>query len=88
MRVLKKGGRFRGGRFRIPPSLPARFKYAKPKLAFALALYAALGAIAAFALDGFLRAAVLLYFLILAVRTIAHSEDEAMIEPDRDEREG
>jgi hypothetical protein len=48
------------------------------RLAVALAAYAVLALIAAFALDGFLRAAVLLLFALLAGKSLAHSDDEPM----------
>jgi hypothetical protein len=47
-------------------------------LVIALAAYAVLALIAIFALDGLLRAAVLLLFILLAGKTLAHSDDEPM----------
>lgn len=44
----------------------------------ALGAYAILAAIAVVALDGFVRAAVLLLFVLLAVKTVAHAGDEPM----------
>ncbi len=52
---------------------------ANRRLALALACYAILALIAAFALDGILRAAVLCLFAILTVKTLIHSrKDEQM----------
>ena len=48
------------------------------RLALALGAYAILAAIAVVALDGFVRAAVLLLFALLAVKTMAHAGDEPM----------
>lgn len=48
------------------------------RLAIALGAYAILAAIAVAALDGFVRAAVLLLFAVLAVKSVAHANDEPM----------
>lgn len=48
------------------------------RLVLALGAYAVLAAIAVVALDGFVRAAVLLLFALLAVKTVAHAGDEPM----------
>lgn len=48
------------------------------RLVMALGAYAILAAIAIAALDGFVRAAVLLLFAVLAVKTVAHARDEPM----------
>ena len=55
-----------------------KVKTVNRKLLVAMACYLALALIAAFTLDGFLRAAVLFYFAILAVKIIVHSDDEKM----------
>ena len=62
----------------LPSMLLGKLKAANRRLLAAIGCYIVLTLIAAFALDGFLRAAVLFYFVILAIRTIAHSNDEKM----------
>lgn len=51
---------------------------ANRRLVKALSLYAVLVVIAAVALDGILRGAVLALFAILVVKTFAHAKDEEM----------
>ncbi len=58
--------------------IPTRLKVANLRLVVAMSSYAILAVIAIFALDGFLRSAVLFLFALLAVKTIAHSKDEVM----------
>lgn len=56
--------------------MPEKLKGINLRLVAAMASYAVLAAIAILALDGFLRAVVLFFFAILAVKTIVHSKDE------------
>ncbi len=58
--------------------IPEKLKGLNPRLTAAMACYTVLAVIAFFALDGFLRSAVLFFFAILAVKTLAHSKDEEM----------
>jgi hypothetical protein len=46
------------------------------RLAFALVCYAILAAVGAIMLDGMLRAAVLCFFAILAIKTVVHSRKD------------
>lgn len=56
-----------------------RLTPANRRLAVALSCYAVLALIGALALDGILRAAVLCFMAILAVKTVIHSrKDEEM----------
>ena len=58
--------------------IPSKLKGANLRLVVAMASYAVLAVIAILTLEGFLRSAVLFLFALLAVKTIAHSKDEAM----------
>ncbi len=60
------------------PLLQEKFRTANRRLLVAMACYCVLIGIAAFALDGFLRTAVLFYFAILVIKTLAHSDEEPM----------
>ncbi len=58
--------------------MPEKPKGTNSRLAVAMASYAVLALVAIFALDGFLRSAVLFFFAILAVKTFIHSKDDEM----------
>jgi len=57
-------------------ALAAKRRPLNRRLVAALACYAALGLVAGFALDGYLRLAVLGLFVWLALKTWVHSGDE------------
>jgi len=59
---------------RVP--LLARLKTLNRRMAAALLSYLVLGIIATFTLDGFLLWVVILFFALLAVKTVVHSRDE------------
>jgi hypothetical protein len=61
------------------PALPfERLKRCRGRLLLALSCYLVLALTAVFALDGFLRAAVLFFIAILAVKTLRHAGDAEM----------
>ena len=60
------------------PSLHEKLKTVNHRLLAAMACYLALALISVFTLTGFFRTVVLFYFAILAIKTIAHSNDEKM----------
>jgi len=60
----------------LPTAFLLKLSHARRRLVAALLCYLILAGIAACALDGFLRAAVLGFLLVLAVKSIAHADEE------------
>ena len=50
----------------------------RPRLILALAAYLVLALVATFALDGLLRTALWIFFIALAGKTVAHSDEDDM----------